>query len=128
MAMLRIILDRYLVVVVDVGVVEELLRESAKETRAEETLQLRFIVSHQTIAICIQTIKDSLQDLNSLQVIELLNGNFSISVYIKVRTKWVKPPQPQTMIILMTPKNWIKNLRQPIRHPPVCDEVVANNL
>ena len=60
LALLRIILDRYLVVVVDVCVVKELLRESTEKTRSEQILQTRFVLSHQTITICIQTIKDSL--------------------------------------------------------------------
>ena len=87
MAQLWIIRNRYLVVIVDVHIVKELLGDSAEKKRSKETLETRFVLSHQTITVCIQTIKDNLQDLNSLQVIELLNGNFSISVNIEVRTE-----------------------------------------
>ena len=81
-ALLRIIRDRYLVVVVDVHVIKEFFRDIAEKTMLEETFQTCFVLFHKPIAVHIQTIEDNFQDLNSLQVVELLNADFSICVNI----------------------------------------------
>ena len=81
-ALLRIIRDRYLVVVVDVHVIKEFFRDIAEKTMLEETFQTCFVLFHKPIAVHIQTIKDNLQDLNSLQVVELLNADFFVHVNI----------------------------------------------
>ena len=81
----RIISIRDLVVVVDVYEVKELLYYGAEEGGSEEALETCFALFDQAVLVYIQTIKEHLEDMNSFQVIELLNRNCSILVGVEVR-------------------------------------------
>ena len=84
--------DGYLVVVVLVEVVKELFCETAEEDRAEEVVETRFVLVHQPVAVHIQAVKDDPQELDNLHIVELLDGTFSISVYIEVGRPEGNPP------------------------------------
>ena len=65
--------DGYLVVVVFVEVVKELFCKTAKEDRTEEALETRFVLLHQTVTVDVQAVKDNLQGIDNLHIVELLD-------------------------------------------------------
>ena len=84
--------DGYLVVVVFVEVVKELFCKTAKEDRTEEVLEARFVLLHQTVTVDVQAVKDNLQGIDNLHVVELLDGTFSIFVCVQVGRQVGNPP------------------------------------
>ena len=111
--------DGYLVIIVFVEAVKvfdkELLCSIAQEDRTEETLDACSVLLHQTVIVDVQVVKDNLQDLDNLHVVELLNGTFSISVCIQIGREEGVPPETgpplHTGEPMRAPKNRIKGPR-----------------